>query len=345
MVSPRPLLCLLTVLAAVNGVSPFNDHQLRPTTVFVATGGGSGSGCGLSDRSPCATLHLALATASSCERRSDRRAGVEVVIAAGIYGSDNCGVVAHTPLTLRGNGSDVTVIDCDHRARWLLATASVSITGITLRHGYVNDSTGGGAVAVVWNATDRTSRGDSEPTLSAAFVDVVWRGNVAAVSASATSACDTTSMLCAPGGGGVAVVQTGAAAAAAAAAVVSCVACVFVDNTVVADATDGLVGVSGSGGGALVLLSSASATVILADVHGSGNVAATAGGAVAIGGCGTIATATVSLSRVHLSNNTAKGNRVFPWACSLKHAQRVQVLLAWFAPARSGCGRSLRDGL
>ena len=53
-------------------------------------------------------------------------------LTAGRYGADSCGAVADKPLTVHGDGSASTVVDCGNTGRFLVATDSVDLSGFTV---------------------------------------------------------------------------------------------------------------------------------------------------------------------------------------------------------------------
>jgi hypothetical protein len=109
---------------------------------------------------PCATLLYAFANVSSAWPEDP----VTLVVAAGRYGPDSCGLRAGRPLSLLGAGSTSTQVDCGGQDRLLLTTSDVVVSGLTVTGGRgivavaVVDGNGtdvvvgggGGAVCIRW---------------------------------------------------------------------------------------------------------------------------------------------------------------------------------------------------
>ena len=100
---------------------------------------------------------------------------VHVSLGRGVYFSSSCCLYTNTSLTLVGNGSAATIIDCEHACRLLLSTgSSLTVAALTVANGAHTVSanngvngvrdTGGAAVAVVHCA------GDAATTAAAAGV-------------------------------------------------------------------------------------------------------------------------------------------------------------------------------
>ena len=79
---------------------------------------------------------------------------VIAVMAAGRFDALSCGIVTTTPLTVVGNGSSSTIVDCQHRSRMILSTSLyLVVRGLTITNGVelpVFGASGGGAISIEW---------------------------------------------------------------------------------------------------------------------------------------------------------------------------------------------------
>jgi hypothetical protein len=160
---------------AGNSLRPHHRGLQLGGTVHVAPNGTNSPTCGGVD-DPCATVPFAVNGIGSGVPVSSL---LHVHIHTGSYDSSSCGSVGLRPLNITGDGPRSTVVDCEGRTRFLTATASTFVSGLTITRGFAPvlarasggvSVDGGGAIAVFWSgaASDAT----------ATFSDLVFMHNV-----------------------------------------------------------------------------------------------------------------------------------------------------------------------
>jgi hypothetical protein len=130
---------------------------------FVGPSGTDSPGCGTSLSSPCATLTHALAL--YCTPGGPP---LTLRVAAGSYGAPSCGAHAPCPLSIVGDGSGNTTVDCGGADRMLTSTSSLAVAQLSIGSGLVTYAlnvtsdgsvvAGGGAIAVVLTSPDGDAR-------------------------------------------------------------------------------------------------------------------------------------------------------------------------------------------
>ena len=188
--------------------------------------------CGI-QASPCGTISYAIVVRASGVQPLTAMA--VVAVAAGRFDRRSCGARIARPLLVVGEGSNVTVVDCELAARFLATTSSISVSGIAVMHGFAEivpiataASAGGGAVSVEW----------SDPiALFASFVDVRAEGCVVNASAVLPADDDDGGSVSGEAGGGAVSVSVTVDARASH---VTFHACQFTNNSLLSQTALGL---------------------------------------------------------------------------------------------------------
>lgn len=128
----------------------------RAATVVCVDGdaGQDGPACGVPPSPCCATLRHAIHNITN----HSPHANSTVVMAPGVYGPTSCDITVTQSVSVVGAGRDATVINCASTARVMQVFSplvSLSLSGLTLSHGQVDDrwvgGPSGGCVLVRWD--------------------------------------------------------------------------------------------------------------------------------------------------------------------------------------------------